>query len=490
MANTKIEEVRRWEEEQSSLIDPSVRPFFHLSSRLGWMNDPNGFSEYKDEVHLFYQYFPYKAVWGPMHWGHAVTNDFVKWEYRKVALAPDTPADIDGCFSGSAVTLDDGRQMLMYTGVVSTDKENGKYLQRQCLAFGDGYDYEKYEGNPVLDESDLPEGLSKYDFRDPKMNKEADGTYTCVVGGCTEDLDGRILYFRSKDGLKWEFVSVLASNNHRFGTIWECPDYFELDGKRVLLCSPMNMTKKDEYSDGHGTLCLIGEHDNETNTLIEEYDQPIDYGVDFYATQTLECHDGRRIMIAWLQSWHTLYDDREEFQWYGQMILPRVLTIKNNRLYQTPVKEIEAYRSDEVVYNDLDISYECQFKGIEGRCLDMTLDLDLSECDSFMMKFAMKENDFVSFLFDKTTNELTFDRSNAHGRVTDIDCRSFKVRRHGETLKMRILLDAHSVECFLNDGEQVFTATFDAKRTNKEISFLANGVAKANIVSYTLKDKE
>ena len=486
MISQEMKDAIKWEEEKSMDINNARRPVFHLSSKVGWMNDPNGFSEYNGEIHLFYQHFPYKSIWGPMHWAHAVSKDFVTWEYKKEALAPDTKADIGGCFSGSATTLDDGTHLLMYTGVVPTeDKE--KTIQTQCLAFGDGETYTKYENNPVLDQKDLPAGLSQYDFRDPKINKEEDGTYTCVVGGCTEDRDGRILYFKSKDGIHWEFSSILVENNHRFGDMWECPDFFELDGKHVLLTSPMNMTKDDEYSDGHGTLCLIGTFDKEKNKLIEEQNQAIDYGVDFYATQTLKVADGRRIMVAWMQSWHSLYEDRESFDWYGQMTLPRELSIKDNRLYQVPVREIDNYHHDEVKIDDALIQNEIEFKGVEGRNIDLTIDLDTSECSSFLIKLAKKNDAYLSLLYDKTANEITCDRSKTQGRVTSIDVRSFKVRNKSDKLKMRILLDKYSLELFVNDGEQAFSITFDAKNENKDISFSAIGLARANIVKYTIK---
>ena len=98
------------------MIAKEERPDFHLSVRTGWLNDPNGFSYYGGKYHMFYQYNPYNAQWGPMHWGHAVSDDLLHWEYLPAALAPDEAYDRDGCFSGSAVTMDDGSQLLMYTG--------------------------------------------------------------------------------------------------------------------------------------------------------------------------------------------------------------------------------------------------------------------------------------------------------------------------------------------------------------------------------------
>ena len=112
-----LRDARRYEEAQERLIPAQDRPAFHLSARVGWMNDPNGFSFHDGQYHMFYQYHPYDSHWGPMHWGHAVSEDLLRWRYLPAAMAPDMPYDREGCFSGSAITLKDGRQLLMYTGV-------------------------------------------------------------------------------------------------------------------------------------------------------------------------------------------------------------------------------------------------------------------------------------------------------------------------------------------------------------------------------------
>ena len=233
MTSQTLREARKYEETVEKSIAKEERPDFHLCSRVGWMNDPNGFCYYNGMYHLFYQYYPYESKWGPMHWGHAVSKDLLHWEYLPAALAPDEIYDRDGCFSGSAITLPDGRQLLMYTGVVKERQANGgsNEVQTQCLAVGDGVDYVKYEKNPVLDEKDIPEGGSRFDFRDPKMWREEDGTYRCIIGNRPADGSGQILLFESPDGFAWHYKKVLAANHNRFGKMWECPDFFPLDGK-------------------------------------------------------------------------------------------------------------------------------------------------------------------------------------------------------------------------------------------------------------------
>ncbi len=96
--------------------DP-LRPEYHLLSPHNWMNDPNGPIWWKGKYHLFYQLNPHAAVWGDMHWGHAISTDMVHWHHEPIALAP-TPggADSEGCFSGSAV-VEGGVPTFIYTGV-------------------------------------------------------------------------------------------------------------------------------------------------------------------------------------------------------------------------------------------------------------------------------------------------------------------------------------------------------------------------------------
>ena len=351
-----LDKAREYEAVNGRKIPSEKRPAFHISPYVGWMNDPNGFSWYKGQYHLFYQYNPYKTQWDSMHWGHVVSKDLLHWEYLPAALAPDEEYDKIGCFSGSAAELPDGQQLLIYTSVDHETLEDGtvRDIQTQSVAVGDGTDYKKYEKNPVLTGQDVPEGGSKVDFRDPKIWKGKDGLFYCVVGNRPSDGSGQILLYSSEDGFQWKFVSILAENKNRYGKMWECPDFFKLDGKYVLLTSPQDMLAEGmEYYSGNGTLCIIGEMDPDTHTLKEENHQSVDYGIDFYAMQTVEAPDGRRIMIGWMQNWDTLSHRCEESKWFAQMSLPRELSVKNGRLYQKPVRELDAIRKNKTEYRNV-----------------------------------------------------------------------------------------------------------------------------------------
>lgn len=487
-----LRDARKYEEVEEQNITSEQRPRFHLSARTGWMNDPNGFSFYKDEYHLFYQYHPYDSHWGPMHWGHAVSKDLLHWRYLPAALAPDMAYDQDGCFSGSAVTLPDGRQLLMYTGV---EKENHSdemdvALQTQCIAIGDGIDYNKYERNPVLDVSCLPENGSKYDFRDPKIWQEADGTYRCVVGNCDQEGDGQILLCSSEDGLRWKTERILVKNNGRFGNMWECPDFFELDGKHILVTSPQDMLPKDlEYHNGNGTLCLIGEYDRDTGIFTEEKDQAIDYGIDFYAPQTTLAPDGRRIMIGWMQNWDSCGFRIKDTPWFGQMSIPRELSVKNGRMYQTPIRELEQMRKNEVRYSGVLVSGIRSLQGIKGRCVDLEVSVCLSGeslCQKFAVRFAQNDMFHTAVSFRPLESVIKIDRKFSGSRRAIIHQRRCSVNSADGNLKLRIILDRFSAEVFVNDGEYVLSATMYTDLEADEITFYADGEAVIDVVKYEL----
>ena len=499
MTSQTLREARKYEEVSRKVIREEERPAFHLSSCTGWMNDPNGFSYYNHKYHMFYQYHPYDSTWGPMHWGHAVSGDLLHWEFLPAALAPDEPYDRDGCFSGSAVELPDGRQLLMYTGVTRERTPEGDLceLQTQCLAVGDGLDYEKYGQNPVLDRTDLPEGASVHDFRDPKIFQVKDGTYRCVTGSRPADGSGQVLLFGSEDGFRWSFRKILAENHSRFGKMWECPDFFELDGKQVLLVSPQDMLPKGfEYHNGNGTLCLIGSYDEETDVFTEEADQSIDYGIDFYAPQTILTPDGRRVMIGWMQNWDTCAvsgPTSRELPWFGQMSLPRELFIKNGRLFQKPVRELEDMRGSRVSHEKVTFSDVIRLPGVEGRQIDMEIELEAGDAEriyqKFAVRFAQNEQYHTAVSFRPHESVLKIDRKFSGSRRAVIHQRRCLVRSEEGKLRLRLILDRFSVEVFINDGEQVMSATIYTDQAADGISFFADGSVTMNVVKYDLKSR-
>ena len=471
----------------------SEQPLFHLTGGIGWINDPNGFAPYKGEYHLFFQYYPYNTKWGPMHWGHVKTKDFIRWERLPAALAPDTDYDRDGCFSGSSVELPDGRQLLMYTGVRNIRRRNGKIdsFQTQCVAIGDGTDYEKLESNPVIGAGLLPEGGSEHDFRDPKIWREGDMFYA-VIGNRCADGSGTILLYQSKDALNWEYVSILAACHNQYGRMWECPDFFPLDGKHVLLVSPQEMAAIGlEFHPGNANVCLIGKYDRKAHHLNREYVQAIDYGLDFYAPQTLLTEDGRRVMIAWMQNWETSSSILQELRFMGQMTLPRELSVRNGRLFQNPVRELESCRGVKIDYHNVLINGDASLRGISGRCMDMTVTVrpgnDRNIYKWFRLYVAKDGENFTMIRYRPDIGTLKVDRTHSGFPHDIVNIREFPVRQKDGEIKIRVVMDRYSMELFVNDGEQAASFVLYTPQEANAVSFSSDGSVLVDVEKYDLE---
>ena len=486
-----LRDARAYEEEKELFIKPEDRPGFHLGARVGWMNDPNGFSFYQGQYHMFYQYYPYDSHWGPMHWGHAVSRDLLHWEYLPAVLAPDMPYDHAGCFSGSAIELPDGRHLLLYTGVSREVTESGELrdVQTQNLAIGDGVNYKKYAHNPVITAADLPEGGSREHFRDPKIWREPDGTYRAIAANYAGEGGGQMLIFRSDDGFAWRFDSVLSKNDGRIGRMWECPDLFHLDGVDVLLASSQDMLPKGfEYHNGNGTFYFLGHIDPATGAFVEESDHAADYGIDFYAPQTILTPDGRRVMIGWMQNWDTCNLHTKSTPWFGQMSLPRELHVKDGILYQTPVRELEALRRNKVEYDNVTVDNdEITLDGVSGRMVDMEIELEAGDFTRFAVWFAKNDLYHTGFSFRPHESVLKVDRKFSGSRRAIIHQRRAKVRHENGKLKLRLILDRYSAEVFVNDGEKVMSATLYTDLDADGIAFFADGKATFRVTKYDLE---
>ncbi len=482
MISVQLTEARAYERLHGAAVSPEQRPLFHLSPTVGWLNDPNGFSFYQGEYHLFYQYHPYDTNWGPMHWGHCKSKDMLHWERLPAALAPDQPYDQNGCFSGSAAETPEGQHILMYTGV---RKDGNREFQTQCIAVGDGINYEKLPANPVITKELVPPGGSFQDFRDPKIWWDG-SQWLAVAGNRTEDGSGAVLLYASRDLKDWNFKGTIDRSRNQWGKMWECPDLFPLDGQMVLLVSPQELETSDlNFHKGYESLCLLGSWEPEKNRFIRRSVLPIDQGLDFYAPQTLLAPDGRRIMVAWMQDWDSAKCVPEGQNWFGQMTLPRELHIRNGRLIQQPVRELERWRGERTAYENVEVSGDMSLPGIFGRTLDLILRLQAQD-GPFTLKFAQDNSHFTAFTFQPDRSLLTLDRSHSGLPKGHALSRTIPVHSREGLLELRLILDRFSVEAFVNGGEQTLSATLYTPQEAAGISFQAQGKAVIQLEQYAL----
>ena len=484
----KVDLANQFIAENVKKVNPIYRHHYHLMAPIGWINDPNGFIYYQGAYHLFYQYYPYESKWGPMHWGHAKSEDLVHWEHLPVALAPDEAYDANGCYSGSAIAHED-KLYLIYTGHVEQD---GVRREVQCLAMSeDGNHFEKYRHNPIISEVQL-EGLDAdiADFRDPKIF-EREGQFYCIVASKTSEDLGQILLFKSNDLKNWTFFSTLLTGEAKHGTMWECPDLFHLDGKDVLILSPIAMpTDGFAYENLNSTLAFIGEVDWTKGHFKVENEHEIDGGLDFYAPRTCQGPNGKRIMVAWMQMWQrTLPTDDKGHLWAGAMTLPRELSVDKLRLVQKPVpvklqpktQRITVSGDKTVLFKDL-MTDSCYLK----------FELDISKTSQVLIALLKSEKSALKLSFDVDTQILTFDRTDFGLPLVGQE-QSPLNRRHiklsladSEWLIIEIYKDTSSIEIFLNGGVAL-TATFYEIEKSQAISICTDGELNGTLTYSDIK---
>lgn len=448
-------------------------PRFHVAPRAYWMNDPNGFSYFNGEYHLFYQHHPFSPEWGPMYWGHAVSRDLVHWEHLPVALAPSTEADADGCFSGSAIEVN-GKLVAMYTGNVWTGPDHDTDLKQvQMIAeSSDGIHFTK-RAEPVINEA--PEGdIHPYHFRDPKV-WEHNGTYYCVLGSRTKDHQGQVLLYRSDDLLNWTFMAVAAKKEGNGGFMWECPDLFHLGEHDVLVMSPQGVKPEGEkFHNLHQAVYVLGELEYGTGTFTHGDFQMLDAGFDFYAPQTLEDPEGRRVMIGWMDMWESEMPTQAD-GFCGAMTIPRVLVPDGDRLLVQPLPELAELRKEAVSYENEAVSAKRTFDSVNGTCLEMKIEVNIQHADAFHIRFRCENGERTVLTWVKQDGAVTLDRTKSGAGVSGT--RTVKVKADNDLLTFHLFLDQSSAEIFINHGEAVMTARIYPGETSDGIEFEADGEA-------------
>lgn len=330
-----------------------VRDVLHLRAPGNWMNDPNGFIYFRGKYHLFYQYFPYGPMWGTMHWGHAVSEDLVRWEHGDIALFPTKGYDRNGVFSGSALEKD-GKLYLYYSAVryLEEDAENihhaphDRYETSQAvLVSEDGVKFDNWkEKSQIIPVCRNEETANAVHTRDPKVWKE-NGRYYMVLGSTYREQVGRAVFYRSENGVDWEYANQLRDG--QFGRILECPDVFQIGEDYIFLGSPMYVSE-DEQGYQHHAVCARADFDGKTCglTLLSAC-RYVDYGLDLYAVQTNVDEEGRRVMFAWMRMPEEVKaTDRKP--WIGMMCQPRVIELKGGHIHFCVHPNVEKFLGKEM----------------------------------------------------------------------------------------------------------------------------------------------
>lgn len=474
------------ENKKEKVKNGQMRQHYHFMPETGWINDPNGLIYYKGRYHYFYQFNPYYGHWDYMHWGHAVSRDLLHWEYLPVALAPSEEYDDHmrgGCFSGSAIEHD-GKLFLMYTG---TSNRGEGYEQTQCIAYSeDGIHFTKYEGNPVIcSPKSVPSDL----FRDPKVWKH-EGTYYMVCGA-SRNRRAQALLYRSKDMLHWEFVNVLAESRGEWGYMWECPDFYRLDDKYVLMFSPMGESDRK-------AVYLVGDFDYNTGKFIWHVSGEIDWGMDYYAPQSFLAPDGRRIIVGWANEWQWMsfwkdWGPTYKEGWCGFFNLPReVRLMPDHTLQFVPIEELKTLRQNE--YRSAAFTVEEKEMNLtagDGISFEMKMRVDLEKTDASRLEIDLRcgEGRKTICTFDFEHGTMQVDRNVSDGWSKGGSHSTLFLKGKKE-LDIHIFSDQSSLEIFAdqyqnNHANNIFAG--NAQNQIKIRTYGGNAVIR-DFESYGMKE--
>ena len=409
----------------------------HLKAPDNWVNDPNGFIYYKGYYHLFYQYFPYGPRWGTMHWGHAVSRDLVSWEHRDLALYPTMREDRNGCFSGSAVE-EDGKLYLIYTGVryeVVNPEDPHTCLDDQfesaqlMISSEDGFHFDNENGKKVIIPPITDPAIGdRTHTRDPKVWKSGDHWYL-VLGSTVGEKYGEVLFYRSDDLHTWTYVDK-AFKGPEYGWMWECPDYFETKGGKVLILSAMGFLKNGE-KEKNQSICFHVEFDQSSCRIeIPDVYQFLDCGLDLYAPQTTLDAEGRRILSAWVRM-PKVTDEG----WIGMFCTPRVVEVRDGHIFFPMHPNVRAAYSQEIP------------AGSQRAKDGYLVSLDLEDGE---------ELDVGGFVIRREGDRICTDRSAVFPSFPGAHLRSETPALKGGC-HLDVVVDKDLVEVFVNEGECVIS---------------------------------
>ncbi|MDP2060078.1 MAG: glycoside hydrolase family 32 protein [Flavobacteriaceae bacterium] len=458
----------------TTAFQEQFRPQYHFTPPAHWMNDPNGLVYNQGVYHLFYQYYPEDIVWGPMHWGHAVSKDLIHWEHKPIALYPDKNGYI---FSGSAVvdkqnssgfgSLENPPLVAIFTyHNDAKEKAGGNDFQTQGIAFSldNGDTWTVYDKNPVIDNHEIR------DFRDPKVfwyEEHKQWILTLVAGDHAR--------FYASDNLKdWKHLSDFGKDIGAHGGVWECPDLFKLkvegtnEEKWVLFIS----INPGAPLGGSGTQYFVGNFDGKRFTTNQKDLKWIDYGTDNYAGVTFNnTPDGKRIFIGWMSNW--LYAQKTPTEvWRSAMTLPRELSLaKVGSQYVLKSEVVEQLES--LAVNHIEEASVNLPKTVDGEIVSQAeISFDAPNA-SLKLVFSNSENDSLQLSYDAKAKTFSIDRTNSG--LVDFDENFSKEIHHVQIpniqnahLNFKIYTDQSSIEIFINDGIYAFTEiVFPKKPFNK-----------------------
>ena len=272
------------------------------------------------------------------------------------------------------------------------------------------------------------------------------------IGGAGNGGDGRIYLYRSEDLLKWEFAGTVLASDGKLGTMFECPDMYEMDGKWIVTCSPMY------HPGGNKALYCVGSMDFEKCRYETEKTGFLDYGPDFYAAQSCLDQYGKRIMIAWQNGWEwmpwcTGQGPSGKEGWRCVLTLPRRITLSTEGSLCSAPLSLDTIQRDRSIAKRCELTPKKRFlyPG-DPFCFELSLRADITCIASRTIEIGLFDDGEHVLIIDVDfiAGVITIDKS----RMGSWDAGRIHAPFHAArpVFEMRILVDHSSVELITDEG--------------------------------------
>ena len=419
-----IKEINEFIDANLNKVNEQYRLKFHMMPPVGWMNDPNGLVFFKDNYHICYQYNPFNSLPGTMHWGQFVSKDLIKYEDVGVVIAPTK--EHTSIFSGGAIEID-GEVNAVYT--LHYEHEGVKREEVYLSKSKDGINFTDF--GCVFDNETLPKNICREDFRDPCPVKIND-TYYVFIGAKDVEINQGLVVVLKGDNLEHLTYDFTIGPFYELGDMGECPSYFRVDGKDVILASGCRVKQQNNnYKNENSSVFIVGDVDFINKKFELDFVKEIDKGDVFYAPQFIRGLE-EPVMGGWLEMWGKPYPTHNQNHgWTGALSIPRKLEIKNNDIYQIPVATLEKYyKKYQTDSNTFDITFEIEPGG----------ELVVSG-GKYAVRIGLDEQVYLN----------TMDSNNENGCIR-------KTNETNSKCIVRALFDTSSVEVFVEGGKEVISS--------------------------------
>lgn len=408
--------------------DPS-RPIFHVAAPAQWINDPNGPIYYKGYYHLFYQLHPFSDQGGPKYWGHVRSRNLAKWEPLPIALAPSGGSGEAEAWSGCCTINGDGKPMIFYTSIVPGQSAQIHSEQWAALGDDDLITWRRSPDNPVLSEA-LHGGKKIYDWRDPFVFCDQQRTFMVTGGNLNEAKGGEAvvnIYEAENPALtRWKYRGVLFTLPDARARTAECPNFFKLGDHWVLFVSPYGRVNY-----------FVGDFDPQTCRFQARTQGLLDFGPNFYAPNTMQLSDGRRLVWGWINGFSGGRG------WNGCLSLPRQLGLSSDgRLQQTPAPQLGKLRGKPVELRNFPLNGEGKsLKLPKTGTMEIRAEIDLKAAENVAVTIKSGTGDAPPMVMNFSRSEF---------KMTGVEA-PLALDKEKPKLGLRIFIDHSVLEVFANE---------------------------------------